>query len=549
MSLIAAFLMTAPMAGASADGTAARIFESQAEPAPQSKIDEFVFARLKEVGAKPASLSTDGVFVRRVYLDVIGTLPTAKEAREFIEDRDPNKRRLLIDRLLERDEFADYWAMKWCDLLRVKAEFPINLWPNAAQAYDRWIRTSIKENLPYDKFVREMLTANGSNFRVGQVNFYRAVQNRTPQGFAQAVALTFMGSRAEEMASRAVDRHGRLLRQDHLQGYGRVERGDTVVRFHQGDRSVGGRGVEGHVPGRDSGKAGGQPGSAQGVCRLAHHVQESLVQPQHRQSCMGLAVGGVASSTSRTTSGPTIPPGNPQLLAYLERELTDANYDLKHIYRLILNSTTYQLSSVPKSKTPAAEANFAAYPLRRLEAEVLIDALNQITGTAESYSSAIPEPFTYIPEGQRAIALPDGSITSPFLEQFGRPSRDTGLESERSNRPTADQWLHLLNSSHIQRKIENSPKLQALFQPPPVKYNKANRGNRQNRFSKPAESTEERDPRQIANAIYLTILSRFPTDDELKVVARYVQSATVKREAATDLIWALVNSAEFLYRH
>ena len=178
---------------------------------------------------------------------------------------------------------------------------------------------------------------------------------------------------------------------------------------------------------------------------------------------------------------PDNPPSNPELLAFLERELMAAQYDLKPIFRLILNSQTYQLSSVGHSDRPEAAANFARYPLRRLEAEVLIDALNQITGTSEQYSSAIPEPFTYIPEGQRSIALPDGSITSSFLEMFGRPPRDTGLEAERSNRPTADQRLHLLNSSHIQRKIETVPSCRACFSPPtPASYRKALRGPLQN---------------------------------------------------------------------
>ena len=161
---------------------------------------------------------------------------------------------------------------------------------------------------------------------------------------------------------------------------------------------------------------------------------------------------------------PDNPPSNPELLAYLEQELVAGHYDLKHVYRLILNSKTYQLSCLPKSSRPEAAANFASYPLRRLEAEVLIDALNQITGTTEKYSSAIPEPFTFIPEEQRSIALPDGSISSSFLEMFGRSPRDTGLESERNNRPSAGQRLHLLNSSHIQRKIEQSPKLKSLMQ-------------------------------------------------------------------------------------
>jgi len=139
---------------------------------------------------------------------------------------------------------------------------------------------------------------------------------------------------------------------------------------------------------------------------------------------------------------PDNPPTHPEVLAFLEKELVSSHYDLKHIYRLILNSRTYQLSCVPPSQDPKAEAFFAVYPPRRLEAEVLIDALCQITGTTEKYTSSIPEPFTFIPENQRSIALPDGSITSSFLELFGRPPRDTGMESERNNRPSADQRLH-----------------------------------------------------------------------------------------------------------
>ena len=169
--------LAAAFAGA-AEETPLSVFEKPAELTQEHQIDALVFGRLRQLDIQPARLCSDEVFVRRVYLDVIGTLPTAEEARAFLLNSDPNKRSNLIDQLLERDEFADYWGMKWSDLLRVKAEFPINLWPNAAQAYHRWIRSSVKENLPYDRFVREMLTANGSNFRVGQVNFYRAVQSK-----------------------------------------------------------------------------------------------------------------------------------------------------------------------------------------------------------------------------------------------------------------------------------------------------------------------------------------------------------------------------------
>ena len=238
-----------------------------------------------------------------------------------------------------------------------------------------------------------------------------------------------------------------------------------------------------------------------------------------------------------------------------------SQWDLRHIYRLILTSDVYQLSSLPKVRSAAAEANFAYYPMRRLEAEVLIDALNQLTGTTEKYVSAIPEPFTFIPEDQRAIQLGDGSISSSFLEMFGRPARDTGLWSERVNKTTADQTLHMLNSSHIQRKLEQSPKFQGLMR---------------------TSST----PREVIGGLYVMILSRPPTPQEVQTVARYAQldtpaapSAPVKggkdkssksdkpgkngksggggkyrdpgkgREAALDIAWALINSQEFLYRH
>ncbi|MBZ5627091.1 MAG: DUF1549 domain-containing protein [Acidobacteriia bacterium] len=198
-------LVAVALAGAATNRPFVPPFEISAEPTPHGKIDELVFDNWRRLGLRPAHPCSDEVFVRRAYLDVIGTLPTPEEASQFLQDRDPQKRSALIDRLLDRNEFADYWAMKWGDLLRVKSEFPIDLWPNAVQAYDRWIRTSLRNNLPYDRFVRQLLVSNGSNFRVPEVNFYRAVQSREPQPIAQAVALTFMGTRAEKWPKARLD--------------------------------------------------------------------------------------------------------------------------------------------------------------------------------------------------------------------------------------------------------------------------------------------------------------------------------------------------------
>jgi hypothetical protein len=500
-------------------------YQGKAASGPANKIDELVFARLRQLNLPPANICSDPVFVRRVYLDTIGTLPTADEAEKFILDQAPDKRAALIDRLLASDAFADYWAMKWSDLLRVKAEFPINLWPEAAQAYHHWFRECIRTNMPYDRFVRAMLTASGSDFDVGPVNFYRALQDKDPQGIAQAVALTFMGTRIEKWPPA---QRTNLAAFFSNVGYKPTrEWKEEIVYFNPAStnaRAVGGSPQTATFP--DGTHVVLSPGRDPRVVFTGW--LEAPENPWFARNLVNrvwswLLGRGIIQEPDDIR--PDNPPANPELLAYLEHELISSGYDLKHIYRLILNSRTYQFSSVPGSDDPQAAANFTVYPLRRLDAEVLIDAINQITGSAESYSSAIPEPWTYIPPDVRSIALPDGSITSSFLEMFGRPPRDTGLESERNNRITAAQELWLLNSSAMRQKIEQSRMIQ--FQAAPG-----------------------RTPQQVAAGMYLGILSRFPTATETQTVEKYFQSAKLgRREATVDVAWALMNSSEFLYRH
>jgi hypothetical protein len=490
-----------------------------------SEVDQLVFGQLRELKIQPALPCSDSVFVRRVFLDVIGTLPSAIEAQTFILDRNPNKRRLLIDRLLKRDEFADYWAMKWSDLLRVKAEFPVNLWPNAAQAYHRWIHDSIRDNKPYDQFVRELLTACGSNFRDPPVNFYRAMQDRKPGGIAQTVALNFMGVRAEKWPTNQLAGMAAFFAQV---AYKSTSEWKEEIVFNDPASTNAaiylGRARKATFP-------DGTAITLQNNQDPRVAFADWLVSPKNPWFTRNIAnrvwswlLGrGVIHEPDDIRDDN--PPANPKLLAYLERELIDSNYDLKQLFGVILNSQAYQLSSVPRTESPKAAANFASYPLRRLDAEVLIDAINQLTGSSEKYSSAIPEPFTFIPEGTRSIALPDGSVTSSFLEQFGRPPRDTGLESERNNRITAGQRLQVLNSTSIQRKIQQSRMVQFQSQP-----------------GKP--------PTEVATNLYLGILSRYPTADELEVAVAYSTAGnTSPRDAVVDLAWALMNSAEFLHRH
>jgi hypothetical protein len=411
--------------------------------------------------------------------------------------------------------------MKWGDVLRIKAEFPINLWPNAVQAYHRWVRTAIKENLSYDQFARQLLTASGSNFRRPPVNFYRAMQNRSPEGIAQMVALTFLGARAEKWPKERLSGMAVFFSQVGYKQTGEWK--EEIVLFDPG-KATNCLGQAAVFPDGTSAQLSADRDPREVYADWLITARNPWFTRNIANRIWAWLLGrGIIDEPDDIR--PDNPPGNAELLAYLEQELVAAHFDLKQLYRLILNSRTYQLASIPEKQQPESEANFAHYPLRRLEAEVLIDALDQITSSNERYSSAIPEPFTYLPDKQRSIALADGSITSPFLEMFGRPPRDTGLESERNNRPTAAQELHLLNSSSIQQKIEQSRMIQYQMQ-------------------------SGKSLREVTANIYLGILSRFPTEEEMKVVDAYSQAGSGKRrEVLVDLAWALVNSAEFLYRH
>lgn len=482
-------------------------------------IDDCVARRLRHLGISPSAVCGDAVFVRRVYLDAIGTLPTADEVLDFLADRDPGKREALVDRLLARDEFADYWAMKWCDLLRVKSEFPINLWPNAVQTYHRWIRTALKENLPYDRFARDLLTASGSNFRVPQVNFYRAVQRKTPDGLAQAAALAFLGERTEKWPS---ERREGLAAFFSQVGYKSTsEWKEEIVYFDPASSNAqmcavfpDGARVE-FAPDQDPREvfAGW----------LTSPRNAAFARCEANRIWAWLLGRGIVDEPDDFR--PDNPPSNPDLLDLLARTLAEARFDSKRLYAAILKSQTYQRDCVPRSADPKAERNFACCALRRLDAEVLIDAINRITGSGEKYTSNIPEPFSHIPENVRTIALADGSITSPFLSLYGRSPRETGLFYERTTESTTAQRLHLLNASHIQKKLEGGD---VLFE---------------------TLRQEGMNPRTITNTIFLAVLSRYPTDGERAAVAAYREKTGPGRRVALDLVWALINTAEFQFRH
>jgi hypothetical protein len=507
---------------------------------PFNKIDELVLARLSELNIEPSPLCTDEEFLRRVSLDVIGTLPTAAEARAFLANPDPDKRAKLVDRLMQRPEFADCWSLKWGDLLRIKSEYPVNLWPNAVQTYHHWLRDCIARNVPYDQFVRDLLTATGSDFRSPPANYYRAVSHKDPQSLAESTALLFMGTRLE-CAHCHAHPSANWTPKDNLAMaafFGQVQykltqewKEEVVYVSPQQflyDPADTNPKTRKPVPPRFL-------GSPKGAINLYKEKDlrvpfaRWLTAPDNPYFARNIVnrvwfwLMGRGIIQEPDDIRPTNPPQNPELLAYLESELVSHKFDLRHIYRLILTSRTYQLSWRAGPSGQGDDANFSHRQPQRLSAEQLLDAIGRVTETSEPFRSQIPEPYTVLPDGFRAGQLFDGSISVMFLELFGRPTRDTAYESERDNQPSMRQAMHMLNSLQIEGRLGGSPRLTRL--------------------------AKEKDA-HVVEELYLAAFSRLPAEAEKAKALEYLDRNKKNRtQAIQDLLWAIFNTKEFLFNH
>ncbi len=496
-------------------------------------VDKAVNAQLKKLGIPASGGCSDAEFLRRVYLDTTGLLPTADQAREFLADKDPAKRRKLIDQLLDSPEFADRWALKWGDLLRIKSEYPSNLWPNAVQAYHHWVRDSIATNKPYDRFVREMLTSTGSNFRVPPANFYRALRKRDPQGFAEQTALVFMGARlscarchGHPTESWTLDDNAGMAAFFANVKFKKTQEWKEEIVYLQPWAQYKHPLTKQAVEPKPLGGAPMRVDRA-GDTRVAFaDWLTSKDNPwfarniSNRVWCwlMGRGIVHEPDDVRRTN-----PPSNPELLAYLEKELVDSDFDLKHVYRVILNSNTYQRSPMANAQNVWDDRQFSHYAVKRLPAEQMMDAINQVTETTDKFTSRVPEPYTVLPDGTRANQLADGSIGTSFLEMFGRPARSSAYESERCNEPSMRQALYMINAEQLEGKINRSPYLKRL--------------------------SMNRDNTQVINHLYLSTLSRYPTAEEMAKLLEYIKEADDRKQAIKDICWAVMNTKEFLFNH
>ena len=494
---------------------------------PPSRIDELVYAKLKQMGVPPSPPATDDAFLRRVYLDTIGILPTAEEARAFLAMPDRGK---LIDTLLGRDEFNDFWSLKWGDILRIKSEYPVRVWPKAVAVYYQWVHDSLQANKPYDQFARELITATGSNFRVAPANFVRAVSSHDARTLGETAALVFMGARIGCARCHGHPLEAWTLEDDVGLGafFSRVSFKSTqewkeeivypdfrLNLRHPRTRAV----VDPRIPGGAALKVGAEEDPrGQFAAWLTAPDNPWFAKNIVNRIWYWLLGRGIVNEPDDIR--PTNPPTNPELLAYLESELVRHHYDLRHIYRLILNSNTYQLSSEPDEFNAADVALFSHYQPKRLTAEQMFDAVSQFTETTEKFRSIIPEPYSNWPANYRATQISDGNTECNFLDLFGRPPRDTPYESERNNQFTLKQALYFLNSEQLEGKLVSSPHLKRLV------------------------SKSDSD---VLDELYLTSVSRFPNREEKQNLLHYL--STKRAQAIQDIAWALLNSKEFEFNH
>lgn len=517
LSRIAIATITVPFTNAVAP-------EMFAKAPKRNFIDELALKKLQSLNLPPSPRCSDEEFIRRAYLDTIGVLPTVKETREFLANDKTDKRDALIEALLTREEFIDYWSYKWSDLLLVQSK---NLKPSSMWSYYRWIRNNVAANTPWDVMVRTIATAQGSTLENGAANFF--VLHEDPRLMAETTSQAFLG-----MSINCAKCHNHPMEKwtnDEYFGFanlfarvraksGTAEGENVIFVANRGDVVQPLRGKP-QPPKPLEGKplAIDDEGDRRGA------LASWLTSPQNPYFSRAIVnrvwanFYGVGLVEAVDDLRVTNPSSNEELLSAAAKFLADHKYDLKALMRVILQSETYQRSSQPLPENTGDTRFYSRYYPRRMMAEVLLDTLSQATGS--------PTQFKGYPEGWRAIQLPDSNVDSYFLKSFGRPDREKTCECERTADPSVTQVLHISNGDTLNKKLTA-------------------KGNRLEKLLADKTPTEK-----IIEEVYLSALSRFPTDTEKEKMVKALADAGEKeqRQVLEDIYWAVLSSREFLFNH
>jgi uncharacterized protein DUF1549/uncharacterized protein DUF1553 len=502
-------------------------------------IDDAVLTKLQALRVPPSPRADDATFLRRASLDTIGTLPTADEAQAFLADESADKRDRLIDALLARPEFVDYWAYKWADLLLISGQ---RLRPKALEAYYQWVHKSVAENKPWDQFVREIVTATGSTYDSGAANFYALHQD--PEDMAETVAQAFMGLSIncakchnhplEKWTNDQYYAFANLFSRVRAKGWGGDYRSGDGLRIVYSD-------TQGELiqPSRGAPQPpcplDGQPLAFEATDDRRLAVATWLTSPDNPYFTRAITnrvwanFFGVGLVESPDDLRLTNPASNEELLKAAATFLADHKYDLKELMRAILQSETYQRASEPLAENKADERFYSRYYPRRLKAEVLLDAIAQVTAVPTEFKAATPDsrkPGAAIPSIKRALKLPDSYVDSYFLETFGKPERLITCDCERSSEPSMTQVLHLYNGETVNKKLAAAG-------------------------SAAEKAAAEPDNAKIVDELYLAALSRWPTDGEKQSLIAELSAAGPedRRQTIEDLYWSVLTSREFLFNH
>ena len=494
-------------------------------------IDDYILTKLEELNLPPSPMSSDSEFLRRVFLDTIGVLPTVEETEKFLKNRHPDKRLHLIDRLLKRPEFVDYWTYKWSDLLLVTGT---KLNGKARDRYYAWIRKRVEQNTPWDEFVSELITASGNTATNGATNFY--VIHQDPREMAETVSMAFMG-----LSINCARCHNHPLEKwTNNQYYGMA---NMFSRVRAKNASGGQRVIFSADRGELIQPSYGRPQPPRPLDAKAIPFADTtdrrvamaqwLVSPKNPYFTKAIVnriwanFFGMGIVDKVDDLRLTNPPSNPELFEALANDLIEYRYNLKHLIRLILRSAAYQRSSRILPENAGDSRYFSHYFPKRLQSEILLDAISQVTEK--------PTKFSGYKEGTRALQLRDVNVGSYFLKTFGRPQRAITCECERSNEPSMTQVLHILNGKTINDKLSHRGN--------PKKKIKENRLGRLLR----AQAT----PTSMVDEAYLAALCRYPTAKEKRTMTELLTKAkgNEKRLVLEDIFWSLLSSKEFLFNH
>ena len=470
-----------------------------------NSVDSAIDNKLRKLNISPSGLCDDLEFLRRVTIDLTGQLPTETEINQFESDLSINKRRKKVEMLLERAEFADLWALRWADLLRVDRE---PLGHERAFLYYQWIRQSLINNKPWDSFARELVTAEGPTQEIGPVHFYQAVKK--PGDQAAMISQVLLGVRI----TCAECHHHPFDRWKQADYFGMTAFFSNSAVRHPRTQEV----IQPYALGTT------MPDATPSISDKRILLAEWMTKPDNPYFARNVANRTWAWLFGRGIVEPvddvraTNPPSNPELLDVLARQFTSDNYNLKKLILFITSSRVYQASSKPNDSNTKDEQNFSRAYFKRPDAEVLLDMIIQASG--------VPEKFPGSPDARRAVQLWDSKARHDFLKLFGRPNRVTACECERTHEPSVAQVLNLMNSPRIQAKLSHEGGFVARL------------------------SRDQADNKFVIDSLYKRFVSRPPTDQERLKALNYLSEPGRPRQVAIeDLAWALLNSNEFIFNH